>query len=73
MCHSVKSLGPVGWWHGSLKEQGANNVVNGTNNTLGSTVLGRGVWARHPEVDGPGEEECASTRVIKLATIVAQP
>lgn len=45
-------------------------MVDGTEDTLGSTVLGRGVGARHAELNTAGEEEGAGGGVIKLAAIV---
>lgn len=45
-------------------------MVDGTEDTLGSTILGRGVGARHAEVNTVGEEEGAGGGVIKLAGIV---
>jgi len=38
---------------------------------LSTSVLLRGVWARHPEDDSMSEEECAGRGVVKLAAVVA--
>ena len=54
-----------------MKKHRANNIVCGTNDTLGFTVLGGGVWARHAKMDAVGEEERAGARVVKLVAIVA--
>jgi hypothetical protein len=43
VCCRAKGLDPVGRWNSGLKQEGANNIVCGTNNTLGFTVLWE-VW-----------------------------
>ena len=40
-------LDPVGGRHGGLKQQGANNIIDGANNVFSFTVLWRGVRAGH--------------------------
>ena len=54
-----------------LKQKRAHHVVNGTNDALRFTVLRRGAWAWHTEMDAMGEEEGAGVEVVKLATIIA--
>ena len=68
---SVQTFHPVGRWHAGLEEEGAKNVVDAPDHTLGMTVLWRGVWAGHPQVHHLGEEKCAGAGVIELAAIVA--
>lgn len=48
MCGGVESLDPEGSRKASLKQQRLHNIVEGTKNALGFTVLGGGVRARHP-------------------------
>ena len=40
-------------------------------NMLGFTFLWGGVGARHAEVSTVSEEECAGTKVVKLAVVIA--
>ena len=42
-----EGLDPVAGRHGGLKQQGANDIINGANNTFGFTILRRGVGTRH--------------------------
>jgi len=70
VCGGVEALDPIRGWEGGLKKHGANDVINGTNHTLGFTILRRRVWAQHPEQDAIGEEKGACRGVIELATIV---
>jgi hypothetical protein len=48
ICDSVELFYPVPSRERSLKEQGANHVINGAESTLGFTVLRRSVGAGHP-------------------------
>jgi hypothetical protein len=70
VCGSVETLYLILWWHGSLKQQSANNVVGGAQHTLGFTVLRRGVWARHPEVHAMSKEKLPQGGVVELTPIV---
>jgi len=65
-----EGLDPVGRRHGGLKQQGANDIIYGANNTFSFTVLRRGVGARHAEMDALAEKEGAGAGVIKLAPVV---
>jgi hypothetical protein len=47
ICGSVEPFYPVASQERSLKEQGANHVINGAESTLGFTVLRRSVGAGH--------------------------
>jgi hypothetical protein len=67
----VKCLNPIRDWHAGLKKERANNIIGAAYNALGSTILGRSVWARHTEGGTLGEKECAGAGVIKLTGIVA--
>jgi hypothetical protein len=66
-----KGGGPKTRGDGRLNEQGANDIIDGANNAFSFTVLGRGVRARHVEVDAMRGEESAGAEVVKLAAIVA--
>jgi len=46
-CGGGEGLNPIGWRDTSLEQEGANNIIDGTNNAFGFTVLGGGVWTRH--------------------------
>jgi hypothetical protein len=48
-----------------------NNIVNGTNDTFGFTILRGCVSARHPELCAIRQEGDPSGRVVKLAPVVA--
>ena len=56
---------------GCLKQKGSHDVVHGAKGALGTSVLLRGVWARHPEDDSMSEEERVGRGVVKLTAIVA--
>jgi hypothetical protein len=49
ICSSVKPFYRVASRERSLKEQGANHVINGAKSTLRFTVLRRSVVAEHPQ------------------------
>ena len=66
-----EGLDPVGRRHGGLKQQGANDIIYGANNTFSFTVLRRGIRARHAKMNALGEEERPSAGVIKLLPVVA--
>ena len=67
----LQSLNPKGRREGCLEQKGTHNIVDGTNDALSLTVLGRGVGAGHAEVNTVGEEECAGGGVVKLPAVVA--
>jgi hypothetical protein len=54
-----------------LKEKRTHHVVRGTNDALGFTVLGGGVWAGHVKLGAVSEEEHARGGVVELASIIA--
>jgi hypothetical protein len=70
ICGGVEALCPVVWWHGSLKQQSANNVVDGAQHMLGFTILKRSVWVGHLEVHAMSKEELPRGRVVELMPIV---
>ena len=41
----LQGFDPEGGWKGCLKQKAANNIVDGTDDALSLTVLGRGVGA----------------------------
>jgi hypothetical protein len=45
VCDSGQSLGPERSWDVSLEHKGAHSIINGTNGTLGFTVLLGSAWA----------------------------
>jgi hypothetical protein len=67
----VKALSLVTGWKGSQEQQGAHDIIGGTNHALGLAVLWESVGTRHPKLDAVREEESASGGVIKLASIIA--
>jgi hypothetical protein len=67
---SGEGVSPIRGGHGRLKEESANDVVGGAENTFSLAVLLRGVWARHAQDDTLGKEESAGGGVIKLTTII---
>ena len=67
----LQRLDPKGRREGCLEHKGTHNIVDGTNDALSLTVLGRGVGAGHAEVNTVGEEECAGGAVVKLPAVVA--
>ena len=71
MGSSVHTFYPIKGGHTCLKQEGAHNVVDGTNDALSLTVLRRSIGARHAQVCTMGEEERAGAGVIELPTIVA--
>jgi hypothetical protein len=66
----VKALSPVTVGKGSLEQQGAHDIVGGTNHALGLAVLRGSVGTQHLKLDTVREEENAGG-VIKLASIIA--
>ena len=40
---SGKGLSPVGWWHGRMKEHGADGVVCGAKHAFSLAILRRGI------------------------------
>lgn len=71
VCGSGEGLSPVGWRHAGLEQQGADNIVSGSNDALSFTVLGGGVGTGHAQVHAMGEEEHAGAGVVELAPVVA--
>jgi hypothetical protein len=67
----VKALSPETGWKGSLEQQGAHDIVGGTNHAFGLAVLRGSIGTRHPKLDAMREEESAGGRVIKLTSIIA--
>jgi hypothetical protein len=71
ICGSVEPFYLVASRERSLKEQGANHVINGAESTLGFTVLRRSVGAGHPQNHPMSGEECSRGGVVKLSVVVA--
>jgi hypothetical protein len=67
----VQSFSPITHGKGSLNKQSAYDVVNGTNDTFGFTILRGCVWARHLELCAIRHEEDLGGRVVKLTPVVA--
>ena len=67
----LQCLNPKGRWEGCLEQKGTHNVVDGTNDALSLTILGRGVQAGHAKVNTVREEEHAGGGVVELTPIVA--
>jgi hypothetical protein len=53
-----------------LKQKGAHGVVGGANHAFCLAILGRGIWARHVQLNTVREKEGTGGGVIKLAIIV---
>jgi hypothetical protein len=66
----VKAHNSVANWKGSLEQQGAHDIVGGTNHALSLTVLWGHVGRRHPKLDTVKKEE-GEGGVVKLTSIVA--
>ena len=54
-----------------MEQQRVNDIINGTNNALSFTILGRSVGTQHTKMNSMSKEECAGTRVVELAAVVA--
>ena len=67
----MQSFSPITPGKGSLDKQSADDIVNGTNDTFGFTILQGCVWARYPELCAIRQEEDPGGRVVKLAPVVA--
>jgi hypothetical protein len=67
----VKSFCPITPGKGSLNQQSADDIVNGTNNTFSFTILWGRVRTRHPELCAVRQEEDSGGRVVKLTSVVA--
>ena len=65
-----EGLDPVGRRHGGLKQQGANDIIYGANNTFSFTVLRQGIRAGHVKMNALGEKEGTGTGVIELFPVV---
>jgi hypothetical protein len=66
----VKALSLETGWKGSLEQQGAHDIIGGTNHALSLAILQESVGTRHPKLDVVREEESAGGGVIKLASII---
>jgi hypothetical protein len=66
----VKALSLETGWKGRLEQQGAHDIVGGTNHALSLAVLRESVGTRHPKLDVVREEESAGGGVIKLTSII---
>jgi hypothetical protein len=67
----VQSFSPITPRKGGLDKQSADDIVNGTNDTFGFTILWGCVWAQHLELCAIRREEDLGGRVVKLAPVVA--
>jgi hypothetical protein len=57
VCSCVQSFNPITHEKGSLDKQSADDIVNGTNDTFGFTILQGCVWTRHMELCAIRQEE----------------
>ena len=71
ICGSAEGGCPKPGGNASLKKKRANDIIDGSNDAFGFTMLRRGVWTGHAQVNAVGEEEDAQTGVVKLCSIVA--
>jgi hypothetical protein len=71
ICGGAKPFYPVVSRNRSLKEQGAQHIINGVNDALGFTILWRIVWIRHPQNHPFSGEECTRWGVVEPMAIVA--
>jgi hypothetical protein len=60
----VESFSPITPMKGSLDKKSADDIVNGTNDTFGFTILRGCVWARHLELCAIRQEEDPGGRVV---------
>ena len=67
---SGEGFGPVVSRKGSLKEQGARDIVRCANHALSTTILRRRVGTRHTEVDSAREEKITGHIDIELTAVV---
>jgi hypothetical protein len=70
MYDGVEPFYLVASWNRSLKEQGAQYIINGMKDAFDFTILRRSVWTRHPQNQHFGGEECVRGGIIELATVV---
>jgi hypothetical protein len=68
ICFGAKSRGPKTGGKTRLNEEGANDIVNGTDNMFNLAILSWSVGARHAQMDSMGE--VAGLEVVEFATIV---
>jgi hypothetical protein len=66
----IETLNPKAWRHRSLDQEGAHDIVRGPNHALSLSVLGRGIWTRHAELDTLREEKRMGSVVIELMLVV---
>ena len=71
ICGSAEGGCPKPGGNASLKKKRANDIIDGSNDAFGFTMLRRGVWTGHAQTNAVGEEEDARTGVIKLRAIIA--
>jgi hypothetical protein len=71
ICGGVEPFYPVASRNRSLKEQGAQHIIDGAKDASDFTVLWSSVGTKHPQKYPFGGEECARGGVIELTTIVA--
>jgi hypothetical protein len=55
----VKALNPEMDQKGSLEQQGAHDIIGGTNHTFGLAILRGSVGTQHPKLNAVREEESA--------------
>jgi hypothetical protein len=58
-------FGPIGGWHGRLKEEGASDIIDGAYSTFRFAVLSGGVGTRESKVNEGGDG-----RVDELGTVI---
>jgi hypothetical protein len=67
----VKRVSPINRRKTGLEQKGPHDVVHGAKSAFNTSILLRGVWARHPKDDPMGEEERAGRGVVKLAAVLS--
>jgi hypothetical protein len=66
----VQALSPEASRKRGMKQKGAHGVVGGANHPFSLAILGRGIWAKHAQLNTVREKEGTGGGVIKLTTIV---
>jgi len=67
----VKSLDPVNQWEASLKQEGAQDIIDGAKGSFCPAILLRSVWTRHVKCGTLREKERAAGGIVKFSAIIA--
>jgi hypothetical protein len=70
ICGGCQGFSPVWWWHGSVEQQGENDVVDGAERAFGFAILLTSVGAQEAQGDFVTRKKISGGPVDELSVVI---